>query len=67
MSDHTVTQPTEEQQLLGLTTCWQNLGWHVYGAGPCFDTKDQTIAYRNSLDAQGVTWKSQRPVWELKR
>lgn len=48
----------------GLSTCWRNLGWHVYKAGPCFDTKDQAIAYRDSLDAEGVVWRSQRKVWE---
>ena len=63
MTDHNVTQPTDEQR--GLTTCWQNLGWHVYGAGPCFDTKDQAIVYRNSLDAEGVMWRSQPlTAWE---
>ena len=57
MSEHEVKNPTDEQR--GLTTCWQNQGWHVYAAGPCFDTKDQAIAYRNSLDREGVTWRVQ--------
>ena len=52
-AQHEVAPPDENQR--GLTTCWQNLGWHVYSAGPCFETKGQAIAYRNSLDAEGVT------------
>lgn len=44
----------------GLSRCWQNCGWHVYGAGPCFDTEDAAIDYRDSLDREGKTWRSQR-------
>ena len=40
----------------GLTRCWQYQGWHVYAAGPCFDTRDEAVAYRDALDARGLTW-----------
>lgn len=43
----------------GISRCWQNDGWHVYKAGPCFDKYEQAIAYRASLDAEGVTWRMQ--------
>lgn len=46
-----------------LTRCWQYNGWHVYGAGPCFDTKEQAEEYKAVLDAAGVTWWPQdRPL-----
>lgn len=48
----------------GISRCWQNQGFHVYKAGPCFDTLEQAIAYKESLDAEGVTWRSQREPWE---
>lgn len=44
----------------GLSRCWQNQGWHVYMAGPCFDTKDEAVRYRDYLDAKGITWESSR-------
>jgi hypothetical protein len=34
----------------GISKCWQNFGFHVYGAGPCFDTHEQAIAYRDAYD-----------------
>jgi hypothetical protein len=43
----------------GITRCWQYMGYHVYGAGPCFDTLEQAIRYRNGLDREGVTWRPQ--------
>lgn len=43
----------------GITKCWQNQGWHVYGAGPCFDTLEQAVGYRDGLDRAGVTWRPQ--------
>lgn len=43
-----------------ITRCAQNAGFHVYGAGPCFDTYEQAVHYRESLDAEGVTWRPQR-------
>lgn len=43
----------------GITRCWQNLGYHVYAAGPCFDTHEQAIRYRDGLDAEGITWRPQ--------
>ncbi len=48
-----------ERDMRGLTRCWQHNGWHVYKAGPCFDRYEQAIAYRDSLDAEGVTWRPQ--------
>jgi hypothetical protein len=38
----------------------RDMGFHVYMAGPCFDTREQAIAYRDELDKEGITWKSQR-------
>ena len=43
----------------GISSCWQG-GWHVYMAGPCFDRMEQAVGYKASLDAEGVTWRSQR-------
>lgn len=43
----------------GITTCWQYMGFHVYGAGPCFDTKEQATLYRNTLDYNQKTWHPQ--------
>ena len=43
----------------GLSRCWQNNGWHVYGAGPCFDTEEEAVRYRDSLDREGKTWRPQ--------
>lgn len=50
----------EAESWRGITRCWQHLGYHVYGAGPCFDTHREAILYRESLDAEGVTWRPQR-------
>jgi hypothetical protein len=36
----------------GISRCWQNRGYHVYGAGPCFDTMDQAVAYRDWYDRE---------------
>lgn len=46
------------EQMRGISRCWQG-GWHAYMAGPCFETREQAIAYRDELDREGVTWKSQ--------
>ena len=54
-----ITESTTERDMRGITRCWQHNGWHVYMAGPCFDTYEQAIAYRNSLDAEGITWRPQ--------
>ena len=40
----------------GISRCGQ-LGYHVYMAGPCFDTLEQAVAYKASLDKEGVTWR----------
>lgn len=42
-----------------ISRCWQNDGFHVYGAGPCFDTLHQAQLYKSGLDEQGVTWRPQ--------
>lgn len=45
----------------GVSRCWQNNGYHVYGAGPCLDTMEQAIAYREGLDYEDQTlarWES---------
>lgn len=49
----------DERDMRGISRCGINLGWHVYKAGPCFDTYEQAIRYRESLDAEGVTWRQQ--------
>lgn len=49
----------EEEAMRGISRCWQNSGYHVYMAGPCFDTPEQARAYRDQLDREGVTWKPQ--------
>lgn len=51
---------TEERQCeRSITRCWQDNGFHVYGAGPCFDNIEQARSYRGRLDAEGVTWRPQ--------
>lgn len=47
----------EDKDMRGITNCWRYNGWHVYGAGPCFDTYEAAVNYRASLDADGVTWR----------
>ncbi len=42
----------------GISRCGQ-LGYHVYMAGPCFDRLSQAVAYKASLDAEGVKWRPQ--------
>lgn len=49
-----------DRDMRGISVCHHNFGWHVYMAGPCFDTYEEAIAYRVSLDAEGVTWRPQR-------
>lgn len=43
-----------------ISRCWRYSGYHVYGAGPCFDTLKQATAYKESLDKEGVKWRPQR-------
>ena len=43
----------------GVTRCGHG-GYHAYAAGPCFRTHEQAIAYRDSLDREGVKWRPQR-------
>ena len=50
----------DERDRRGISVCSRYLGWHVYSAGPCFDTYEQAVKYRDYLDAKGVTWESQR-------
>jgi hypothetical protein len=38
----------------GITTCWQSGSYHVYGVGPCLDTLEEAIEYRNELDKKGL-------------
>jgi RNase P/RNase MRP subunit POP5 len=49
----------QERRERGITRCWQNHGYHVYMAGPCFDTFEEAVAYRDRLDAKGVRWLPQ--------
>jgi hypothetical protein len=30
-----------------ISMCWQNRGYHAMGAGPCFDTIEEAVAYRD--------------------
>ena len=48
-------KPSTERDMRGISTCWQYgpNGWHAYGAGPCFDTYEQAIAYRDFTDKHG--------------
>ena len=40
----------EALDTVNLSRCWQNNGWHAHGAGPCFDTREQAIRYRDAYD-----------------
>ena len=46
-----------------ITRCHRYLGFHAYNAGPCFDTMDEAVRYRDMLDHFGVTWKPQDQSW----
>jgi hypothetical protein len=48
-----------KDDMRGITSCWQNLGYHVYMAGPCFDTREQARVYRDGLDRDGIRWRPQ--------
>lgn len=50
----------DAKDMKGISRCSRYLGWHAYKAGPCFDSYEEVLAYRNSLDAEGVTWRQQR-------
>ena len=30
-----------------ISKCWQNNGYHAHGAGPCFDTLEAALLYRD--------------------
>ena len=49
----------DTHEMRGLSRCWRNNGWHVYAAGPCYDTKEQAIKRRDYLDGKGIVWESQ--------
>jgi hypothetical protein len=53
------TPVASDRDMRGVSTCWQSHGWHAYSAGPCFDTYEQVIEYRDSLDREGITWRKQ--------
>lgn len=53
------TEATTDRDIRSFSRCARFEGWHAYKAGPCFDTYEQAAAYRDSLDAEGVTWRSQ--------
>jgi hypothetical protein len=42
-----------------ISTCWQYSGWHAKGAGPCFDTYEMAVAYRDWLESMGRSWASE--------
>lgn len=43
----------------GISHCWQNNGFDVYSAGPCFNSIEEAVDYRERLDYAGTTWVSQ--------
>lgn len=47
------------RDMRGIDRCSRYLGWHVYGAGPCFDRYEQALRYREELDREGIKWKPQ--------
>jgi hypothetical protein len=55
----TKTEP--ERDMRNISRCWQYSGWHAHGAGPCFDTYEEAIAYRDYYDKYG--WESARRRW----
>lgn len=50
-----------------ISRCWQYSGYHVYGAGPCFNTRDMAELYKRFLDKHETTWMSEeertRNLW----
>lgn len=61
------TPTFSEKDMRGISNCHHgSSGWHAYGAGPCFDTHEQALAYRDKLDDHGISWKSQDDPWPLK-
>lgn len=47
-----------------ISRCWQNFGYHALGAGPCFDTVEQAVAYRDrELDRIGRECDAKADRW----
>lgn len=44
-----------------ITRCSRYLGFHAFGAGPCFDTIDDAVSYRDRLKTVVVVaeWRSE--------
>jgi hypothetical protein len=55
MTADTPDTPTLDRDMRNISTCWQYApnGWHAYGAGPCFDTYEAAIKYRDLIDEVG--------------
>jgi hypothetical protein len=54
-------QATEDAEALrGISRCWQNNGYHVYGAGPCLDSLGQAQAYRAEFDRRADLERARR-------
>lgn len=53
----------------GLSRCWQNQGWHVYGAGPCFDAREAALRYREDYDKTKEEYEKFKttPSWSWQR
>lgn len=51
------TAEKPKRDMRGISTCCLP-GWHVYMAGPCFDTYAQAVIRRDYLDGKGVTWEA---------
>lgn len=56
MSSVFVAQAGSEDDFRGITKCRQSEGWHVYAAGPCFESMEEAVEYRNRLDFAGVAY-----------
>lgn len=59
------TEFPAKPDMLHITRCWQNNGWHAYASGPCFDTYEQAIKYRDAIDRDG--WVVTRRSYGLDR
>lgn len=65
---------TATRDMRDISRCWQNNGYHAHGAGPCFDTYEAVIKYRDEYDRayaalmefkQSHPWSWQNcPEWE---
>lgn len=50
----------DAEALRGISRCWQNNGYHVYGAGPCCETLAHAQAYRDAYDRRAADERARR-------